>query len=120
VSRGEIWTIAGAGDYAGKARPAVIVQDDRFDVTRSVTLCGLTTNATEVPLIRPLIEPTLRNGLQEQSRIMVDKITTVRRAKLGKRVGALDAEDMVRLDRALMVFLGLAGARTRQLQGDQV
>jgi mRNA interferase MazF len=109
VSRGEIWTVAGVGDYTGKPRPAVIVQDNRFDATKSVTVCAFTTNPTDVPLARPLIEPNARNGLQEPSRVMVDKVTTVRRLKLGNRVGALDAEDMVRLDRALLVFLGLAG-----------
>jgi mRNA interferase MazF len=118
LNRGEIWTVAGAGDYAGKPRPAVIVQDGRFDATRSVTLCALTTNATEVPLIRPLVEPTSRNGLQEPSRIMVDKVTTVRRPKIGRLVGVLNTEDLVRLDRALAVFLGLAGAGTRTVEGE--
>jgi mRNA interferase MazF len=40
---------------------------------------------------------------------MVDKITTVRRARLGERVGRLSDEDIVRLGRALLVFLGFAG-----------
>ena len=39
MRRGEIWTVAGGADYTGKARPAVIVQDDRFD-TDSITLCA--------------------------------------------------------------------------------
>lgn len=114
MSRGEIWTVAGAGDYAGKPRPAVIVQDDRFDGTRSVTVCAFTTTPTDVPLARPLIEPTPLNGLRGPSRIMVDKITTVPRPKLGRRMGALDTEDMVRLERAIMVFLGLAGSGLRR------
>jgi mRNA interferase MazF len=112
VSRGDIWTVAGAGDYAGKPRPAVIVQDDRFDATASVTICAFTTNETDVPLARPLIVPNERNGLQQPSRIMADKITTVARRKLGRRLGRLDAQDIVRLDRALLVFLGLAGPST--------
>jgi mRNA interferase MazF len=40
---------------------------------------------------------------------MVDKITTVRREKLGTRLGRLDDEDLVRLNQALLVFLGVAG-----------
>ena len=75
MSRGEVWTVAGGGDYAGKPRPAVIVQDDRFDATASVTVCVFTTNPADVPLVRPLIEPNERNGLREPSRIMIDKIT---------------------------------------------
>ena len=39
---------------------------------------------------------------------MVDKITTVPKAKVGSRVGQLDDEDILRLNQAIMVFLGLA------------
>ena len=109
MRRGEIWTVAGGPDDAGKPRPAVIVQEDRFDATRSITICGFTSSTVDAPLLRLLIEPSERNGLTEPSRLMVDKITTVPRAKLGKRVGRLDDEDMLRLNRAVLVFLGLAG-----------
>jgi mRNA interferase MazF len=100
-----------AQDCAGKPRPAVIVQDDRFDATDSVTLCGFTTNATEAPLFRLPITPSRTNGLKRDSRLMVDKITTVTRTKLGQRIGRLDDEDMVRLNRAVLVLLGLAGSQ---------
>jgi len=43
---------------------------------------------------------------------MADKNTTVPKTKLGSRLGRLDDEDMVRLDRAIVVFPGLAGATT--------
>jgi mRNA interferase MazF len=109
MSRGEVWTVAGGADYASKPRPAVIVQDDRFDATTSVTVCVFTTNPADAPLVRPLIEPTERNGLREPSRIMVDKISTVPRRKLGTRLGRLDDVDVVRLNRAMLVFLGMAG-----------
>ena len=108
MTRGEIWTIAGGQDYAGKPRPVVIVQDDRFDATASITVCGLTTNAADAPLFRLPIEPNERNGLQAPSRVMVDKITTVPRTKIGRRIGRLDAADMLRLNQAMLVFLGLA------------
>jgi len=52
VRRGEIWTVAGGRDYAGKPRPAVIVQDDNFDATASITLCAFTTDETDAPLFR--------------------------------------------------------------------
>ncbi len=109
MKRGEIWTVAGGQDYAGKPRPAVILQDDRFDATTSVTICAFTTDPTEAPLFRLTIEPTERNGLRTASRLMADKITTVPRSKMGVRVGRLDDFDRVRLNRALLVFLGLAG-----------
>jgi len=108
MKRGEVWTVSAGGPYAGKPRPAVIVQEDRFDSTSSITVCAFTTDPTEAPLLRMLIEPTDRNGLSSASRLMVDKVTTVPKARLGKRIGKLNDEDVIRLNRALTVFLGLA------------
>jgi mRNA interferase MazF len=110
MKRGEIWTVAGGKDYAGKPRPVVILQDDRFDATDSITICAMTTDPTEAPLFRLSIEPNEQNGLRTASRLMVDKITTVPKAKVGARVGRLNDEDVLRLNRAVIVFLGLAGA----------
>jgi mRNA interferase MazF len=107
VRRAEIWTVSGGADYAGKPRPAVIVQDDHFD-TDSVTICPFTTDPTDAPLLRLLVEPDRANGLESQSRIMIDKITTVRRTRLGQRLGLLDDTTLLRLNRALVVFLGIA------------
>lgn len=108
MKRGEIWTVAGGKDYAGKPRPVVIVQDDRFDRTDSVTVCAFTTDPTDAPLFRLSIEPSESNGLRALSRLMVDKITTVPKTKIGTRLGRLADEDMVRLNRAVLVFLGIA------------
>jgi mRNA interferase MazF len=108
MKRGEVWTVSGGAPYAGKPRPAVIVQEDRFAATNSITICVFTTDPTEAPLLRLLIEPTDRNRLASPSRLMIDKITTVPKARMGKRIGKLNEADVVRLDRALTVFLGLA------------
>jgi mRNA interferase MazF len=99
--------VSGGAPYAGK-RPAVIVQEDRFDNTNSITLCAFTTDPTDAPLLRLLIEPVDGNGLKTASRLMIDKISTVPKERLGKRLGKLHDEDIVRLNRALTVFLGLA------------
>ena len=109
MKRGEVWTVSGGPDYAGKPRPVVVIQDDRFDATDSVTVCGLTTVGAETPLSRPRVEPTEGNGLRIVSYLMADKVTTVRKEKLGDHIGQLAADDIRRLDRALLVFLGLAG-----------
>jgi mRNA interferase MazF len=108
VKRGEIWTAAGGNNYGGKPRPVVIVQDDSFDATASVTICAFTTNETEAPLFRVVVEPSERNGLRIRSRLMVDKITTVPKSKIGSLVGRLDDGDVLRLNQAMLVFLGLA------------
>jgi mRNA interferase MazF len=108
MRRGDICTAAAGKDDAGKARPVVIIQDDRFDATDSLTVCPFTTNETDAPLFRVVVQPNERNGLRATSRLMVDKVATVRKAKLGTRIGRLDAADVARLNRALIVFLGLA------------
>ncbi len=109
MKRGEIWTAAAGGDYAGKPRPIVVVQEDRFDATSSITICAFTSDPTDAPLFRVLVEPSETNGLETVSRLMVDKITTIPKARLGRRIGRLADDDLVRLNRAVMIFLGLAG-----------
>ena len=110
MKRGEIWTASAGSGYVGKPRSVVIVQDDRFDATASVTVCAFTTDPTDAPLLRLLIEADEATGIRESSRLMVDKVTTIPRSELGERVGQLSDDDSIRLSRALAVFLGLAGA----------
>ena len=105
MKRGEVWTVSGT---AGKPRPAVIVQDDRFDATGSVTVCVFTTDETEAPLFRLAVAPSDRNRLRSVSRLMVDKATTVSKDRIGARIGRLDDQDVVRVNRAIVVYLGLA------------
>ena len=109
MRRNEIWTAAAGSGYAGKPRPVVIIQDDRFDATDSVTVCAFTTDPIEAPFVRLPVEPDDINGLHERCSLMIDKVTTIPRAKLGERVGRLSDDDMVRLGRAVLVFFGLAG-----------
>ncbi len=112
MRRGDIHTVAGGKDYAGKPRPVVIVQDDSFDATDSITICAFTTDETQAPLFRLPVEPNARNGLRvtlhTTCRLMVDKITTVPKSKIGARIGRLDDADILRLNQAVLVFLGLA------------
>ena len=114
MKRGDIWTVSGGKNYAGKPRPTVIVQDDGFSGTDSVTLCAFTTDKTDAPLFRLEIEPNERNGLRAPCRLMVDKITTVSKSKIGERVGRLDDADILRLNQAMLVFLGLAISPTKR------
>lgn len=108
MRRGEIYVAAARGAYTGEPRPVVIVQDDRFDATASVTVCPLTTNPVEAPLVRIGVEPTRTTGIEKRSQIMVDKVTTMPRSNLRDHLGRVADADLVRLDRALLVFLGLA------------
>jgi len=105
-----------AEDYAGKPRPVIIVLDDTFDATDSVTICAFTTDETEAPLFRLPVEPNERNGLRTACRMMVDKITAVPKTKVGAHVGRLDDQDLLRLNQAVLVFLGLAvSPKTKQV-----
>jgi mRNA interferase MazF len=108
VRRGELWTAAGGKQYAGKPRPVLVVQDDRFDATDSITICPLTSDPTEIPLLRIQLDPRSDTGLAQPSSIMVDKLTTMPRSKLGEHIGRVPDTDMLALSRALVVFLGLA------------
>jgi mRNA interferase MazF len=108
LKRGEIWTVSGGKDYAGKPKLAAIVNDEASGSTASVTVCSFTFDRDEVSPLCLLVEPSPENGLREPSRVMVDKITSIRKSKMGKRIGRLGEEDVARLDRALIVYLGLA------------
>jgi len=108
VRRGDICIAAARGINTGKPRPVVIVQDDRFDATASITVCPLTTNPLDAPLTRIDVEVTATTGIEQPSKIMIDKITTMPRANVRDHLGRLADADLIRLDRALVVFLGLA------------
>ena len=111
MKRGEIWIVSGGGDYTGKPRPAVVLQDDEFAATDSVTVCPATSKGAHAPLLRVRVAPDPQNGLTTLSYFMVDKITTVRRNKIGKQTGKLKDDDIDSMERAVIRFLGLAAAR---------
>jgi mRNA interferase MazF len=108
VNRGEIWSVAG-GVFASKPRPAVILQDDRFDGTDSVTVCPLTSTEVPAPLLRVHVPMDVLSGLASPSWVMIEKITTVRRSTVTDRVGRLTSSQLVEVERSGMVFLGHAG-----------
>ena len=108
MRRGDVVTVAAAGDY-GKPRPAVIVQTDALPVEHaSVIVCQMTSEYSEAPDFRVTVEPTEQNGLHVRSQIMADKPVTIRRERLGKRIGRLDDNDIARLNIALAFVIGLA------------
>ena len=108
MKRGEIWTVAGGAGYVGKPRPAVIVQDDRFDANDSIVMCPLTTGPTPAPIFRLSVQPSAQSGLRSACHVMVDKLTAVPRRRLGRSVGSLTVDEMKALNRAIFVFLGLS------------
>lgn len=108
MKRGDIVTIAAPGDY-GKPRPALIVQADLFNDTHSsITVLPLTTTIIDAPLFRITLDPTRQNGLSRVSQIMVDKVLTLPREKIGKQVGRVANTLMIRVTRAMAVWLGMS------------
>jgi mRNA interferase MazF len=108
--RGEVVAIADrGGDFTGKPRPGVIVQSDLFGTLHSLTVCPLTSSGADGTVTRLRIEPSAALSLRSVSWIAVDKITTVRRDRVGRLMGRLSPEDMQRLNGAIALFLGLAG-----------
>src|SRR5215472_9457104 len=108
MRRGDVVTVAATGDY-GKPRPAVIVQTDALSESHaSVVVCQVTSELANAPDFRITIDPTPENGLRLRSQVMADKPVTVRRERIGKKIGRLGNQDMARLGIALAFVLGLA------------
>lgn len=108
MKRGEVWTQAGGPGYAGKPRPVLIVQSDLLEGTESVVICLFTSLEGARLNARLPFVPTLENGLLEASELMADKIMTVARARLRRRIGALSVEAMGEVQQALAFVLGFA------------
>ena len=108
MKRGDLVVVAMQGDY-GKPRPAVIVQSDLFNETHlSVTVAPVTSTIADAPLFRVTVEPSKKNGLRSVSQVMVDKVTTVRRERIGQTIGRLEDDIMLRVNRSLMLWFGIA------------
>ena len=107
VTRGDLVTVAISGDF-GKPRPALVIQSDQFEATATVTVLLVSSTLVDAPLIRLTVEPSAGNGLRARSQIMVDKAMTVRRDRMGARLGQIEGDTMVAVNRAVALFLGFA------------
>jgi len=105
--RGDLVTIAMQGDF-GKPRPALVIQTDQFGEHATVTILPVTSTLVSTPLFRVTVQPSVDNGLQKPSQVMVDKTMTVKRDKIGQTIGRIDANMMVEIERCLALFLGIA------------
>ncbi len=108
MKRGDVVTVAVSGDF-GKPRPAVVVQTDAFPSAHdSVVLCQMTSVLRDAPEFRVTVEPAPENGLRRTSQIMADKPVTVRRKRIGTRIGSLNRRQVGQLNSALAFVMGLA------------
>jgi mRNA interferase MazF len=111
MKRGEIWIVAG-GTYASKPRPAIIIQDDTITLESSVTVVPLTTTSSEVGRLRVLIDLALPDGSMKPSFAQVDKVTTLRKQNVSRRIGAVTVPELRALERSLLAHLGIGSARS--------
>lgn len=107
MRRGELVTVALSGDF-GKPRPAVVVQSDRFSDGETVAVLLISSTVIDAPLLRLTIEPNEANQLRKSSQIMVDKVMTVRRDKVGPVFGRISDDLMIDVTRAMALFFGFA------------
>jgi mRNA interferase MazF len=107
MKRGDFVTIAMQGDF-GKPRPALIIQADQYNELATVTVLPVTSTLVAAPLFRITVQPSVENGLQKPSQVMVDKAMTVKHDKIGQAFGHIDANELVEVERCLAVFLGIA------------
>lgn len=107
MRRGDLVTVAAPGDY-GKPRPALVIQSDLFDELPSVALCLVTSELRNAPIFRITVDPGPENGLRNLSQIQIDKIVSVPRERVGSVIGRLDDATMLKVNRSLAVFAGIA------------
>lgn len=106
MKRGDLVTIALQGDY-GKPRPALVIQSDLFSEHPSVVILPVTSELRDTPLFRVTIAPNEVNGLSRPSDVMLDKVQTVARDKIGSVFGRLSQEELLSVNRMLAVFIGV-------------
>ena len=107
MRRGDLVTVSAPGDF-GNPRPALVVQSDLFEELPSVTLCLVTSELRDAPIFRITVDPTPENGLRRMSQVQVDKVLTVGRQRVGDTIGRLDDATMLKVNRSLAVFVGIA------------
>ena len=108
MTRGDLVVVATRGAYSGKPRPALVVQADLYnEIHASVTVCLVTSDVIDAPLFRISIPPGSRTGLQTPSQVMVDKIVSVPRSAIAKRIGRCSDDELQRIDDGLRGWLGL-------------
>jgi len=107
LKRGDLVAIAVQGEF-GKPRPALVIQANPFEAHSTVTVLLISSTMVDAPIFRITIQPSLQNGLQKPSQVMVEKAMTVLADKVGVTMGQLDPDSLLAVDRSLAIFLGIA------------
>lgn len=115
MRRGEIRLVdldPAKGAEADKRRPAVLISNDRANVTAErlgrgvVTVLPLTSNVARVFPFQVLLEPA-SSGLDKVSKVQPEQVRSVAIERLGRPVGSVPHELMSDIEQALALHLGL-------------
>jgi len=106
INRGEVWWVdfdPSTGSEIKKIRPAVVVSVDSANkALRRVQVVPLTTNVSRLYPGECLVMVKDR-----QAKAMTDQVRTIDKVRCGERLATLSQEDVLKLDDALRVQLGL-------------
>lgn len=108
MKRGDVVIAAARGQFTGKPRPYVVVQGDwTLGLAATVTLCPITTDLFDIGRIRVPVSASPETGLEADSEVEIDRVTTLRRSSISQTVGNLPDSTMRRIDRSLKNWLDL-------------
>jgi mRNA interferase MazF len=109
--RGDVYLVNFAptiGAEVKKTRPAVVIQNDIGNRWSPITIVAAMTSRFEDPLYpTEVLVKASEGGLAADSVVLLNQLRSVDKARLGRRLGALKAQTVREVDRALLLSLGL-------------
>jgi mRNA interferase MazF len=109
--RGEIYLVRfdpTIGHEIRKTRPAVVIQNDVSNQYSPITIvAAISSQFSSPPFPREIVIEPEESGLPERSAVILNKIRSVDRQRLAKKMGRISAQSMQRVDQAIRISLGL-------------
>jgi len=108
--RGDIWTVdlePVVGSEQGKARPALIIQNDIGNVYSPLLIVAALTSGEDARYDVEVQVKAPEGGLHHNSIVLLNQIRTIDRRRVGRYWGHLSAQTMQRVDEAVQISLGL-------------
>lgn len=110
IRRGDIYTVdldPVRGSEQGKRRPAVVIQNDLGNRYSPTIIVAAITSTLRPDFDVNVIIKAPEGGLRNDSTVLLNQIRTVDRSRLGHYWGQLNPTTMAKIDRAIMISLGL-------------